>query len=80
MRPIQCATPAPFEHLTHFCGFDWARDSHQVAVVDKAGTLVLEMSFQDTAEGWASLGQKLSALGGTVGVAIETSCGPYLRE
>jgi transposase len=72
--------PAPFGQLTHYCGFDWARDCHQVAVVDKAGTLVLETSFEDTAQGWASLGQKLFGLGGTVGVAIETSCGPAVER
>jgi transposase len=85
--PIHSAAAAPadppqvpFGALTHYCGFDWARDSHQVAVVDKAGTLVLGMSFQDTAEGWALLGRKLSEIGGTVGVAVETSSGPAVER
>ena len=71
-------SPTPFGQLTHYCGFDWAGDSHQVAVVDKAGTLVLEMSFPDTAQGWAELRQKLGAFG-AVGVAIETSAGPAVE-
>jgi transposase len=71
---------APFQKLTHFCGFDWARDSHRVAVVDKAGTLVLELAFEDTAQGWALFRQKFSEIGGTAGVAIETSSGPAVER
>lgn len=80
--PAAAAPPpaSPFGQLTHYCGFDWARDSHQVAVVDRSGTLVLEMSFEDTAEGWAGLREKLASLGASVGVAIETSCGPAVER
>lgn len=84
--PMQLAPPAatppsatPFGQLTHYCGFDWARDSHQVALVDRAGSLVLEMGFEDTAQGWALFRQKLSAFG-AVGVAIETSAGPAVER
>lgn len=76
------AAPEPsgdFAQLTHYCGLDWARDAHEVAVVDKAGNPVLTLSFDDTAEGWALLREKLSAFT-TVGVTIETSCGSVVER
>ena len=41
-----------FAQLTHYCGFDWAHDSHQVVVKDKAGTMMLSDNFADSAEGY----------------------------
>jgi transposase len=76
-----------FAQLTHYCGFDWAHDSHQVVVKDKAGVSVLTDNFADTAEGWTSFGQKLAALRDSasgdparIGVAIETSRGPAVER
>jgi transposase len=71
-----------FAQLTHYCGFDWAHDTHVSCVVDKAGAVVLELSFADDAEGWGSLRKKLSSVAGiaSVGVAIETSCGPEVER
>lgn len=78
--PLPATADASFAQLTHYCGFDWAKDAHQAAVVDKSGTLVLELSFANTAEGWAAFSAKLLALNGTVGVAIETSNGPAVER
>lgn len=71
--------PAGFARLTHYCGFDWATDGHEAAVVDKAGNVALRLSFPDTVQGWTLLREKLSAFP-AVGVAIETSCGPAVER
>jgi transposase len=68
-----------FGQLTHYAGFDWAKDRHQIAVVDREGRLLLELSFEDTAEGWADLRQKLRSFP-KLGVAIETCCGPAVER
>jgi transposase len=74
------AAPAPaFGQLTHYAGFDWAKDRHHVAVVDPAGTVLLDRAVDDTAEGWAGLRQALAAFP-KLGVAIETSCGPAVER
>src|SRR5580698_381987 len=44
-----------FAELTHYAGFDWAMDKHDVVVVDKAGQIILRMCLENTAEGWAAL-------------------------
>src|SRR3989304_6952762 len=54
-------TKGPFqEQFRLFVGFDWAKDHHDVAAVDAAGKVILELSFPDTAEGWAQLCQQLT--------------------
>ena len=71
-----------FAELTHYLGFDWATDKHDVVVVGRTGQIVLQLTFENTAEGWATLRQKLLALGAprTLGVAIETSHGPAVER
>jgi len=84
--PPSPTPPTPsqqFARLTHFCGFDWARRAeHVCVVVDRAGKVVLEVSFADDAEGWDSFRKKLSAVAepSEVGVAIETRCGPEVER
>jgi transposase len=77
------SSQSEFAKLSHYCGFDWARKAHHVCVVvDKAGAVVLELSFADDAEGWDSFGKKLSQVAeiASAGVAIETSCGPEVER
>lgn len=68
-----------FRGLTHYGGFDWAREQHQVVVVDPAGKIVLNLHFDETAQGWALLREKVAAFP-KLGVAIETSCGPAVER
>jgi len=69
----------PFEQLNHFVGFDWATEKHDVCAVDGKGKIVLQLEFDDTAQGWAELREKLQPLG-LIGVAIETSRGPSVER
>ena len=80
-------TVSGFAALTHFVGFDWASQKHDVVVVDKAGGVCLELEFDDTLQGWNTLRSKLAALvapagvgGGGMAVAIETSRGPAVER
>jgi transposase len=67
-----------------FAGFDWASDHHDLVAVDATGQIVLELTFEDTAEGWADLRQRLVQRVGpdlsAVAVAIETRCGPAVER
>lgn len=44
-----------FAQLTHFAGFDWAKDHHDAVILDGTGATVLAFSFAHTAEGWVLL-------------------------
>ena len=77
--PTSSAVEPAFAELAHYAGLDWAKDGHQVAVVDRRGKLVLELNFADTAAGWAALREKLAPLA-PLGVALETCCGPAVER
>ena len=67
-----------------FMGLDWAKDHHQILVLDREGRVVLDRQIEHTAEGWHQLRDKLVKLAGMdlslVAVAIETNCGPAVER
>lgn len=68
--------PFPFDH---FVGFDWAKDHHDVVLVDKTGRIVKQFRFQDSAEGWNKFRESLASLD-RVAVAVETSFGSTVER
>ncbi len=48
-----------WNEVTHFGGFDWAKDHHDVLVLDGAGKIVAEFRFDHTSAGWALCQEKL---------------------
>jgi transposase len=78
MERTDTTTPL-FSELTHYAGFDWGIQAHEIAVVDREGQVLLKISFEDTAAGWAHVREKLSAFG-QLGVAVETRCGPAVER
>ena len=61
------------EH-SYFAGLDWAKDHHDVIVVDRNGDIVADLGFAHTAQGWAEFHARMKAFG-KCPVAIETSSG-----
>lgn len=70
----------PWTELTHFAGFDWADDHHDIVLLDRQGTIVAQWTFDHTIEGWTTCRQKLAAYGPHLGIAIETSRGLAVDE
>lgn len=69
----------PFDQFRHLAGFDWASEKHHIVVVDRAGQIVLNLCFDDDAQGWAGLREKTRRLP-DLAVAIETRCGPAVER
>lgn len=65
--------------LTHFAGLDWAKDHHDVIIVDARGHLVADFRIEHTAGGWKLWEQKI-ALYPKLGVALETSFGAAVEQ
>lgn len=65
--------------ITHYSGFDWAKDHHSVVIVDAQGRIVADFEFDHSLEGWQSFGQKTSAFA-NLAVAIETSQGAAVDQ
>jgi transposase len=64
---------------TAFAGFDWAWGHHDVVVVDREGLVVDDFRFEETADGWRRLKERLSRHPDVV-VAIETSSGAVVER
>jgi len=61
----------PWAEITHFAGLDWAKDHHDVLVLDGTGRIVTEFRFDHTAEGWSLCRQKLAEFP-QLALAVET--------
>jgi transposase len=57
-----------------FAALDWAKDHHDVIVVDRVGTIVADFHFDHTAAGWEQFSQKMQPFG-QCPLTIETSAG-----
>jgi transposase len=68
-----------WKDLTHYAGFDWAKDHHVVVIVDAEGGVVADFEFAHSLEGWKSFVEKTSAWP-DLGVAIETSQGAAVDQ
>jgi transposase len=68
-----------WKDLTHYAGFDWAKDHHVVVIVDAQGRIVAEFEFAHTLEGWKSFVEKTSTFA-NLAVAIETSQGAAVDQ
>lgn len=60
-----------WQDITHYAGFDWARDHHAVVIVDSQGRIVADFEFKHSLEGWQSF-QQQTAVWPNLAIAIET--------
>jgi len=65
--------------ITHYAGFDWAKDHHDVVVVDARGKIVQDLTFEHSAAGWAQW-QAMVAAYPRLAVAIETNQGAAIEQ
>lgn len=68
-----------WQEITHYAGFDWAKDHHAVVVVDAQGRSVTDFEFAHSLEGWKSFVAKTSAWP-NLAVAVETSQGAAVDQ
>lgn len=71
--------PEFLETHAHFGGFDFARQTHHIVVVDRLGQVVLTQPVPETAEAWGKLREALQPLF-PLAVAIETNNGPAVER
>jgi hypothetical protein len=49
--------------ITHYAGFDWATDHHDVVIVNGSGNIVADFKIEHTAQGWQRWREQVAALG-----------------
>jgi transposase len=69
----------PWAEITHYAGFDWARDHHDVVIVDRQGQTVGQLRFEHTLEGWQQFRQQIKNYP-ALAVTIETSQGAAVDQ
>jgi len=67
------------QQLTHFAGFDWAGEHHDIIIVDTAGSCVADFRIEHTVAGWKLWREKI-AVYPRLAVAIETSFGAVVEQ
>jgi len=68
-----------WQDLTHYAGFDWAKDHHSVLILNQQGHIVADFEFEHSLEGWKSFTDKTAAWP-NLAVAIETSQGAAVDQ
>jgi transposase len=69
----------PWNEFTHFAALDWAKDHHDVVVVDRQGAVVADFRIAHSYAGWQAFAEKLRGFE-AVAIAIETSEGPAVEQ
>lgn len=68
-----------WKEITHYAGFDWARNHHVVVIVNSQGQIVADFEFEHSVEGWKSFGEKTAGFA-NLAVAIETNQGAAVDQ
>jgi len=63
----------------YFAALDWAKGHHDIIVVDRVGTIVVDFQFSHTVAGWSQFEQQMEPIG-KCPMAIETSCGMVVDQ
>ena len=69
-----------WSEITHYAGFDWAKDHHDVVVVDGSGQIVADFQIEHTGEGWKQWREQVAALGQGLAACVETSQGVVVEH
>ena len=68
-----------WEEIMYYIGFDWAKDHHDVVILDRAGQIVAEFRFDHTAAGWKQFQEKTAAYHG-LAIAVEAKYGAAVEK
>jgi len=79
VRAIKGKVMKSFNEITHYAGFDWARDHHDVVIVDRQSQIVANFRLEHSLAGWQQFRDKTKDYPG-LGVAIETSQGAAVDQ
>jgi transposase len=63
----------------YFAALDWAREHHEVVVLDRSGTIVEQLGFEHNEAGWQQWRQLITRYP-NLPVAVETSCGTVVDQ
>ena len=63
----------------HFAALDWAREHHDVVILDRQGRIAEQIRFEHTDAGWQQF-RKLVSRYPNLPMAVETSHGTVVKQ
>jgi hypothetical protein len=69
-----------WKNISHFAALDWAKDHHDVCVVDQHGAILAQFRFNHSAQGWSEFREKMKAFPERTPITLETSSGPAVDQ
>jgi transposase len=69
----------PWIQITHYAGFDWARDHHDVVIVDRQGQIAADFRFEHSLAGWQQFRDQVKPFP-ALAVALETAQGAAVDQ
>lgn len=79
MHATQRKRMKTWQQLTHYAGFDWARDHHDIVIIDLQGQIIAEFRIPHTLAGWQEFRQRISIYP-SLGLVIETNQGAAIDQ
>jgi transposase len=79
VRATKGKTMKLWNELTHYAGFDWARDHHDIVIVDRQGQMVADFRIEHSGPGWQRFREEVKKYS-ALAVAIETSQGAAIDQ
>jgi transposase len=87
LRPSQVPQPmrrmkrmnTNWNETPYFAALDWAKEHHEVVVVDRLGTVVAAFRFGHSVEGWKQFDEHMQPFG-KCPIAVETSTGMVVDQ
>jgi len=79
VRATKGKSMKPWTDITHYAGFDWARDHHDVVIVDRQGQIVADFRIEHSLAGWQQFRDKVKSYS-SLAVAIETNQGASVDQ
>ncbi len=69
-----------WKNISHFAALDWAKDHHDVCVVDQHGAIAAQFRFEHSAAGWNEFREKMKVFPRQTPITLETSSGPAVDQ
>jgi transposase len=68
-----------WDQITHYAGFDWAKNQHAIVIVDGRGKIVADFEIEHSESGWQLWGQRIASYP-ALAVSIETNQGAAIAQ
>jgi len=78
-RATKSKSMKAWTQITHYAGLDWARDHHDIVIIDQQGQIVADLRIQHSLQGWKDFSEQVKAYP-ALAVALETAQGAAVDQ